>query len=989
MKNIKRYLIFAAVFSVLAMNAQESSFDKELKLWKKSPVKNISIDKDVKVAGSGSVRLNNQATLFREFPLKADTNYELTFFVKGENIDSSKGQGGRVMLFDGRKKWGRVTSRVNSGLETGTFDWRQGKAEIKSPDWGEKIRISLALRGNGTIWFDEVELKEMGKIHKRDSFRNSFNDDYQELAMVPQGVLGFFEPGEKIEFKIFCKSKAKKLEYTFTVKDENGIKITSVPLRALEDKFELPGQPCGYYVVEADFYADGKKSRSLQSAFVVNRKFEKRDPFFQMGFGVHPLFYEGYKRIGVGMISMKFSFFMPNRSAEQLWEIAYNNYKKFLDSKDFKLSAAMPMPLRKDRILRSQQELAEGWPYISDDLLKKRKEYIELIMKNIKGKVQTVIFQEEISSSATIKNKYVGNWPEAMSNYLILARMGARQVRKIDPSVKIHIGGNNVQACLRNTEPLVMGALVNEFDQYVIDGYTGNWDLSKGKPSIPEGSLMSFYQEASNLSRSLGKGSTIGNGESGLSIPYGSPFDRGLAITQAELTARQLIISKSGPVSHYELHKPGRQPAPGKALNDINGAMFTVWKPVWFGKEVFHIPLPGGAAYATAAKQLKFVKKIDYFNVAQKYCAVYTKPDNSALVVLWSLKNDQPFTFDFTAPVKMVNTYGREKDLPAGKVRLNLIEAPVYLTVKMPAKQLAENLKKALLEQSPQFAFSAFYTVPGKAQLFIRNLTDEMKRGTVQGKEVAVLPDKITSLELTDPKPEFIFQAANGVKYTIKIAPENYQKVAKIAQKPNFDGSGSWLKNLPKATIGYPDNIAPASALQPELCYFKTSFNPTGHNVSADYWVACDNENFYLAIKVDDQKHIQRYNGVNIWQGDSIQFVFGFGNVAPSALYYPAPAPLTSFNYGAALTEKGPVIVKYRGKDSGIKDLPINITRQNNITFYEICIPFKDLGGKPDRFGFVIFDNNYPTLRRAPYWLEHSGGIAGGEDESKLKNLLY
>ena len=109
----------------------------------------------------------------------------------------------------------------------------------------------------------------------------------------------------------------------------------------------------------------------------------------------------------------------------------------------------------------------------------------------------------------------------------------------------------------------------------------------------------------------------------------------------------------------------------------------------------------------------------------------------------------------------------------------------------------------------------------------------------------------------------------------------------------------------------------------------------------------------------------------------------------PGVGYYPAPAPLTSFNYGAALTEKGPVIVKYRGKDSGIKDLPINITRQNNITFYEICIPFKDLGGKPDRFGFVIFDNNYPTLRRAPYWLEHSGGIAGGEDESKLKNLLY
>ena len=82
-------------------------------------------------------------------------------------------------------------------------------------------------------------------------------------------------------------------------------------------------------------------------------------------------------------------------------------------------------------------------------------------------------------------------------------------------------------------------------------------------------------------------------------------------------------------------------------------------------------------------------------------------------------------------------------------------------------------------------------------------------------------------------------------------------------------------------------------------------------------------------------------------------------------------------------------MIQFRGKESGKKDFPLQITRKNNKTFYEIGIPYKALGGKPNRFGFVIFDNNYSTKRFAPYWLEYCQGVAGGADASKLKQLIY
>ena len=81
--------------------------------------------------------------------------------------------------------------------------------------------------------------------------------------------------------------------------------------------------------------------------------------------------------------------------------------------------------------------------------------------------------------------------------------------------------------------------------------------------------------------------------------------------------------------------------------------------------------------------------------------------------------------------------------------------------------------------------------------------------------------------------------------------------------------------------------------------------------------------------------------------------------------------------------------MKFGGKDAGIKDYPAKVEREGNTTRYEVAIPWSAVGGKAKRFGFLVFDNNNPAQSSAPYWLELTPGIAGGQDSSKLAKVVY
>ena len=807
------------------------------------------------------------------------------------------------------------------------------------------------------------------------SFHKAYTDDIRSAALVPQGCFGFFAPGEAVKLDLHIDGKAEKYEYTLTVKDDTGKTVFKQEKKPLSGAIELPAQPRGYYVAESDLYADGKKVYTIQGGFAVAPVPGKRDPFFKFGFGVRPELHDGYKRIGCGAIAIKTNWTMVLRHRDVKRSVNYlvnSVYKPFLESGDFHLVADLGTTLRKAEI-RSPEELKRGMPLLSDEVIKLYTDFIAELAPRLKGKVKAWSIGQETPTNATITHRYVGTWSEAMGNFVALTRLASRQLKAIDPEIKICSGGSSSVEIGR----IELGDLVKEFDIYYLDAYTGQWDLAVGGVDIPEISQMKIYREHSELSVSLGKGKYIANNESGYSIPFGTPFDGDLALDQARFTARAMIISKAAPVICYELFRPNSEW--DRPKNDAERHMATIWKTVYMDKKYLRIPLPGGAMYATCASELAFAKFEAEIITGDIYCYVFSKPDGSTVVTLWNIEKNQPFAVEFpVAASRVLNMYGRNL---TGKP-LVIGPDPLYITVKAPAAQVAEVMKHAVAANSPEVICTA---LPGT--VFIRSLIRESREGEIRfpGKapvKVKLLPGKVGTFAMEVPGPGKL--AIGSREYEIpmeKVPVHTLRRVSGIAE----------IRKGKPGVLRVPDHVRPLEALQPERCHFRTvGFNPNGHDVSAQYWTGYDDNNFYMAVEVDDPVHLQRNTDKYIWRDDCLQFVLSLTDYPPSSMLAQSEKkPSSEYNFGLALTSKGVQLVKFLGKDAGVKDDPAKVFRKGNTTLYEVAIPWKAVGGKAKRFGFVVWDNNSPTHASAPYRLEYTPGIAGGIDSSKLAKVIY
>ena len=957
------------------------TIDPKLSGWTVSSIRNVAVDDQIKI-GAQSVRLENGGRVWKTLNLEPNTQYELTFYIKGKDIENGKNQGARIAINAG-KRWERITAQPKNNPDVGTFDWKKGSGIIDTGRFpNSRLRIELLLMGKGTVWYDELKITKK-KIKSRDSisFYWAYADAVKSAALVPHGVFGFFKPGEPIKLQLLIDGKAKNYEYTLLVKDDTGKTVVKQEKKALTKEILLPAQPCGYYAAESIIYADGKKAYKIQGGFAVSPIPGKRDPFFQFGYGVIARLHDGYKRIGCGSISLKLDWLalkpdpiyyrhdadlFPRTKRIADYELA--NFKPYLESKAFKLTASLPTSLNRS-VVRSTDELAAGYPMLNDRLIKTYLDYITYMQPKLKIKEWCI--GQETPSNAKAKWKYVGTWSESMGNFVTLARMGSRLLRKLDPEIKIYAGTTSGVQIAK----IEMGDILQDFDIYYINAYTGNWDLYGGGVDIPEIGQKKIYQRASELSVSLGKGKYIANEETGYSINYGAPFDSGLAWDQARLTARSMIISKASPVIHYQLYRPNDYWLP---KDDSARHMATVWKSVKAGKKIHYVPLPGGAMFATIASELAFAKFAGEIISGNIYCYIFSKPDGSTVVALWNIDKEQPFDVKLPSVTRIVNLFGRD----ITKKPLSISPDPIYIVLQCPAADAVDFMQKAVSGNGPEFICSAF---PGT--IYVRSLMKETRDAEIRlsdGKtfKVKILPGKNNIFNLPVAAPCKLI--AGSRMYDVPMEKIKIHKLKRISSMLEI------RKGKP-GLLHYPDHIRPLEALQPERNFFKTKdYNPNGHSVSAQYWTAYDDQNFYLVAEVDDPVHLQRHTGKDIWRDDCLQFVLSPEDYPPASILSSLEKkPSSEYNFGLALTPKGTQLVKFLGKDKGIKNYPAKVFRKGNTTVYEVAIPWNEVGGKAKRFGFIIFDNNNPVQDSAPYWLEFSPGIAHGEDSSKLAKLVY
>lgn len=94
--------------------------------------------------------------------LKPDTKYQLSFFLRTENVILSKRDwaGVCVNIWDDKNRW------FPTNFYTGTMPWsKQGFIFKSGPETNKKTKSYIVLRilsASGTVWFDDVKLVELG-----------------------------------------------------------------------------------------------------------------------------------------------------------------------------------------------------------------------------------------------------------------------------------------------------------------------------------------------------------------------------------------------------------------------------------------------------------------------------------------------------------------------------------------------------------------------------------------------------------------------------------------------------------------------------------------------------------------------------------------------------------------------------------------------------------------------------------------------------------
>ncbi len=986
------FILLGAFFTLnLSANAvKNGDFSEGFKHW---AVLKDSLKNPVQIDGKNAACVTSRKGYVQSVNLEPNAVYELSYLVKGENISSANpGRfGGRIIL-KGGKVYGRAVATDDGSCMTGTFDWKKGVYRFNASKFtSNRLTIHLYLDVEGKLYFTDLKLRKVGveKIEVvkpgKQFFRQSFMKGYPLPDFYPTDkAFGLVEPGKPAEFALEMQ-KLDDLEYTLTMKNDLGKTVYTQKRKPYTEgeKIVVPGQERGYYVLEVHAFVGNKEIAMVQSAFISTPAMQgKRDPFFRVNqFGIWTPLMEGYRMMGVGSATLPIIGGEKGDPAVNARKRFLGTYKKFLDS-DFELHALYVGGMSQANC--NMDMFRRGYPMYSEEYLKSIEAAVTEAAKILKGKVKSYGTIMEIPSHAQMKHKHAGTWVEAMSQQLFRSRIVARAARKIDPKAKITAGGNNVEMYIEPFERIVMSDLVDDFDIYNIDAYFGNWDLTQGKPNVPERSLRNFYLKSSNLARSLGKSPLVENTETGYNIFYGDRYDEGLAVTQAALTARAIIISKASPVSSVALFRLSTHYGYNEN-KPLSGCMATCWKPGRAAdNSTIYTPLPGGAAFAVFARELAFVKFVREVKSADNlmYAYIFTRPDGKTVLCAWILEGEADLPIELAKPGVKVSMYGRENKVAAGKQTLKLTEQPFYLVINEDATQVADKVDNYFKTLRPKYKAGAKLLAVDKAMLYVNNTVREKITVKCGKSSMTILPGSIGELPVAiQPGAKKLDFTINGEKFSANII-NNTVKFRKASGKTVYTEK-----------LVVPNHVKPVSALHPELSYFKSSMNPNGHNISVEYSLTYDDKNLYIAAKVDDPTHVQRFNKDNIWRGDSLQFVFANAPAAPADvrnLDADSKTYTQGHNYSVALTPRGTEIVKYH-TNLGTK-VKAQAFRKGNYTYYNITVPKSEINfisGKPVYFNFVVFDNNSKTANTAPYWLDMDDGLAGNRDNAAVPLVIF
>lgn len=236
--------------------------------------------------------------------------------------------------------------------------------------------------------------------------------------------------------------------------------------------------------------------------------------------------------------------------------------------------------------------------------------------------------------------------------------------------------------------------------------------------------------------------------------------------------------------------------------------------------------------------------------------------------------------------------------------------------------------------------------------------------------------DKLTAYE-----PTLTFAPSVGDKITVSRKFGGFNRVKYTPVKPMIDGAldeDVW----DNAEAFAFDDISKTSAMN--------AWDGI-EDLSAKVKMLWDNDNFYLALDVTDDKHIQNYEGNMIWSGDSIQLGLQSDRESNGGI--------DGYNeLGFALQSNG-VASAYRwigangfSEADFTNEADFKIVRKENKTIYEIAIPWKALSNKiipkeGNNVGFSLVLVEADAQSREGMFVYHDG-ITGRKSSDLFGDII-
>ena len=602
-------------------------------------------------------------------------------------------------------------------------------------------------------------------------------------------------------------------------------------------------------------------------------------------------------------------------------------------------------------------------------------------------------------------------WIGGLDGYVDATRRACRVLKEVDPDC--YVGGIGVSGVDTRRSPqfpiarALWPKLHDSLGGFCFDAYASPRTFGPGfEPFGPEqNGLDGTMREALAIVRKYGPDKRLAIHEKGWALDTSQPVTSTYARDFGDVIARSFVVTRGiAEIDEYMYFTIA-----GRSIErDHNYGLWHIEPPDLN-------PTPGVAAYATAARMLDDATQGQRVPLHDDIWAYVFRKPRGALAALWTQrKQDISLVAALPATATACNVAGTPVDVPraTGKANLTLTRSPIYIIAEgardaalaaaikasrynLPCAKIATTMPSTSRLDVHLFAQTQD-TVEGAVNVTLPagwSAAPSQQACTLVGGETKTLAFALRMPAAPKHQPgaiEVVFQTKRHGRVVAAEEP-SFFVARRLPKPPRIDGALDEYTGEPAVRLEAASNLGPSP--DPAANGLWTGLA----DQSVDAWIGWDEQHFYLAARVRDDHHCQRYATSGIWKQDCLQIAFDPLNDAISpAVIGKAGFGVDDHEFGLALGPKGAFLHRWFGRsDAGLgnqANAKVVVKRERDATTYEWAVPWSELApikpaaGAVLGMGFVVPDSDDGGA--GLYWMRMSEGIANGKNPAYYPNVV-